>query len=384
MAYAICRVGKIKTTEGLAGSEGHTNRSQNTPNANPARTNERLFGEPGEGLVNLVLEKIGDQTIRKNAVLCVEFLLSASPEFFRPDESSRAGYWELEKLDQWKAANRDWLVERYAKNLIRAELHLDEATPHIHAYVVPLDQKEKLNCRAFLGGRKEMVELQTDYARAMEPLGLERGIQGSRAKHEDIQRYYGRVERTLQRADQVVADVEKMSLDEIKHRLEEAVFLAEQNARLLEQNRVENSTSKSLAAKLERSQKIVKILNERANLLDPNAPKITIGEVAAALGFVQNSDNEKLWVSGEKRIWVDRNMVFDDQKRQIRTVIDLVQWANKMDYPAAVAWMNAKFTPQRTRATVDFLVDQISLSQQLSQKNKGEKTKKKITQIEHG
>lgn len=38
-----------------------------------------------------------------------------------------------------------WLNEKYGNRIVSAILHVDEATPHIHALLVPLDDKGKLN-----------------------------------------------------------------------------------------------------------------------------------------------------------------------------------------------------------------------------------------------
>ena len=72
------------------------------PNAILEVTNVRFIGQPDSpdlpNLETIVRDRIGEQTIRKNGVLCVEMLLTASPEYFRPDNPSRAGYYEPERL----------------------------------------------------------------------------------------------------------------------------------------------------------------------------------------------------------------------------------------------------------------------------------------------
>jgi Plasmid recombination enzyme len=83
-----------------------------------------------------------------------------------------------------------WLEREYGDKIVRAELHLDEATPHIHAFLVPIDEKGQLNCRDFFGQRKKMFALQDSYAQAMKPLGLERGQRESRATHTSVKKYY--------------------------------------------------------------------------------------------------------------------------------------------------------------------------------------------------
>ncbi|AFZ15575.1 plasmid recombination protein (plasmid) [Crinalium epipsammum PCC 9333] len=197
MAYGICRIQKIKSWGDLAGSVYHTTRERETLNADPAVDNIRVIGQPNDpDLATMVLDKIGDQTIRKNAVLAVEMLLSASPEYFRPDEPSSAGVYEQEQLEAWTKKSVDWLKEQYQDRVVSAELHLDESTPHIHAYLVPLDDQGKLNCRALFGGsRHTLSKLQDSYAEAVKPLGLERGIKGSQATYTEVKQYYSDVNR---------------------------------------------------------------------------------------------------------------------------------------------------------------------------------------------
>ncbi|MHC5832999.1 MAG: plasmid recombination protein, partial [Nostoc sp.] len=86
--------------------------------------------------------------------LCTEMFLSASPEYFRPDNPSLSGQWSDERMQQWASASRDWLAQNYGSKCVRAELHLDESTPHIHAYIVPLNEKTgRVSHDAMFGGR---------------------------------------------------------------------------------------------------------------------------------------------------------------------------------------------------------------------------------------
>ncbi len=55
----------------------HTRRERTTPNANLKVENIRLIGERNQQrLSDTVRERIGEPTIRQNAVLCVEMLLT--------------------------------------------------------------------------------------------------------------------------------------------------------------------------------------------------------------------------------------------------------------------------------------------------------------------
>ena len=192
-AYAVLRIKKLKSWGDIAGSDAHNFRERETPNADAERTpdNVTFAGKAEQDSVEAIKAAIGDQNIRKNAVLAVEVLMSASPEYFRPNDEDKAGKYDLARAWEWGETSAQWLRERYGDRVIKAVMHLDEATPHLHATLVPLDDKGKLNCRALFGGsRHTLTELQTDYAKAVEKLGIERGLQGSRAKHQDVAKFY--------------------------------------------------------------------------------------------------------------------------------------------------------------------------------------------------
>ena len=192
-AFTVLRIQKLKSWGAIAGSGKHNQRERETPNADGTRTphNQLLVDSPEKSSVDAIKEAIGDQRIRKNAVLGVEMLLSASPEYFRPSAPEKAGSYDPDRLQSWTQASTNWLEQRYGERIIKATLHLDEATPHMHVLLVPLDDKGKLNCRALFGGtRHTLSNLQTDYAQAVATLGIERGIINSRAEHQKVSQFY--------------------------------------------------------------------------------------------------------------------------------------------------------------------------------------------------
>lgn len=214
--FAVCRVAKLKS-HSLGMASAHNLRTMLVPNADPEKTkfNTRWtrFGSD-ENLVSLVksrLNEIGIDKPRRDAVLAVEVFMSASPEYFRPSDSSQYGEYEQGKLDEWKKCTEKFLRDRYGENLVEMILHVDEGTPHIHAMVVPAVTKTKSKRRtndeiqknipaktytsATLDAKSmfnkfTLVNLQTDYAMAVKELGLERGIHGSKAVHQTIKTFY--------------------------------------------------------------------------------------------------------------------------------------------------------------------------------------------------
>jgi hypothetical protein len=185
----VFRIAKLKSFGEIAAAGSHNLRTRPTPNAAPGGKFVQVVAldEPAHLAVQ---KKIGDQKIRSNAVLAVEAIISASPEYFRPEDPSRAGHWEKDRLDAWRAAVEPWIAENFP-HAISVVLHLDEATPHYQIIDVPLDDKGKLNCRAKFGGTLD--EWQTRAAAPVAHLGIERGIEGSAAKHERVKAYYGAV-----------------------------------------------------------------------------------------------------------------------------------------------------------------------------------------------
>jgi len=185
----VFRVAKLKTWGEIAAAGSHNLRTRPTPNAAPGGKFVQVVALD-ESAHLAVQKKIGTQKIRSNAVLAVEAVLSASPEYFRPDDPSRAGHWEKDRLDAWRAAVEPWIAENFP-HAVSVVLHLDEATPHYQIIDVPLDENGKLNCRAKFGGTLD--EWQTRAAAPVMHLGIERGIEGSAAKHERVKAYYGAV-----------------------------------------------------------------------------------------------------------------------------------------------------------------------------------------------
>jgi hypothetical protein len=194
MAFAILRIQKVKERgrHGLAAVAAHIARTRETSNADPERGIEVLHGlDPEADVMRLLPERR-----RKDATVAVELLLTASPEFFRPENPGAAGNWDEQRMRKWADLNLAWLRDRYGENFTYAALHLDESTPHIQALIVPLSSFGRLSARD-LFGPAQLRQLQTEYARAMGAFGLTRGIFGSKARHESIKKFYSRVNQDM-------------------------------------------------------------------------------------------------------------------------------------------------------------------------------------------
>ena len=203
MAYAICRINKLKANQTSA-VNGHNRREIAVPNSDPNGDHMTLVGE-GKSIPDLVADRIAEAGVRKprkDAVHAVEVMLSASPEYFRPDNPGAWGEYDPTRLDAWLARTTQFLEDRWGDRVVSVDLHLDEATPHVHAVMVPLvDKERKLRgkdeyrsvttlCAKDLFDKQALRDLQTDYHAAVADCGLERGIKGSQAEHGTIKQFY--------------------------------------------------------------------------------------------------------------------------------------------------------------------------------------------------
>jgi hypothetical protein len=331
MPYAIARIAKLKRGN-LAGSASHSARTRVTPNADPSSQNIRFIGsdDPLEKLSDLVLAKIDEhkqkRKIRPDAVYCVELLLTASPEYFRPLDPSRNGHYDEERLKAWLEVNRQWLNQKWGGLIVRGELHLDEATPHIHAYLVPKDDLGQLNCKALFGGREKMRKFQDDYHAAVQHLGLERGIKGSRAQHQDIKDFYQIVNegRDLDKeVDPELLRAKAADRDRAQKKRQEMEQTAKALAKRIQELETENSKLKTQADQLR---------------------DLPLEEVAWHLGLDPAPKGKGSWKGHGHIINIDGSKFYDfSTSRGGGGAIDLVMHIQQCPYKEAIAWLNDQF-----------------------------------------
>ena len=134
------------------------------------------------------------------------------------------------RLDGWCSDNLKWLRETYGeRNLVSAVLHMDEKTPHIHATIVPIVTGERRKarqdeqngkkkyrkkntqdvrlCADDVMARHKLKHYQDTYAQAMSKYGLQRGVDGSLAKHIPTSQYYKEL---VERQDSLQENIENL------------------------------------------------------------------------------------------------------------------------------------------------------------------------------
>ena len=189
MAYAIMRAKKLANMGAVAASMQHCYRERETQNADQERTpdNQHLVAKSTDEAMGKLRDLLPEKR-RKDAVLAVEYVMSASPEWFAKATPEQEKAFFEQSLQ--------WLADKYgADRIVTASIHRDESTPHLSAFVVPLTHDKRLSAKEFIGSRDKMRADQTSYAGYVADLGLERGIEGSKATHQTIQQHYAAVQR---------------------------------------------------------------------------------------------------------------------------------------------------------------------------------------------
>ena len=257
MAFAILRTAKIKTIGNIASSLSHNYRTRETPNADQNRSslNEHSV-ESAQTVKDAIQERLPEKR-RSDAVLCIEHLITASPEWTGWGTSQERDFFDTSKK---------WLEEKYgAQNVVATTIHRDETTPHLVAYVVPLDADTgRLNAKKWLGGRHKLSRMQTDFANEVKNLGLERGIEGSKAEHTTIRDYYKKIE-DLDNVPKVSVDRPEPEFFESKDKYGQRVVesVIEQVNRKVEETRLLANEVKTARKELSEARKTLSELQAR-------------------------------------------------------------------------------------------------------------------------
>ena len=212
MGYAVLHLEKAKGTDSRMSA--HIERTVHPKNADRTRThlNRELVQFP-EGVRNrtqAIAHRVETAGIRRkvgtNQVRAIRVLLTGSNRDMKQIEADG-------RLDDWCNDSLQWLRETYGEqNLVSAVLHMDEKTPHIHATVIPIVTGERRKagqeeqngkkkyrkknpqdvrlCADDVMARHRLKHYQDTYAQAMNKYGLQRGVDGSLARHISTMQYY--------------------------------------------------------------------------------------------------------------------------------------------------------------------------------------------------
>lgn len=180
MSYGIVRIQKYNNSQ-VRGIENHLERRNTTTNPDidksKSKMNYDLTAMKDRTLKSMIKEKLQNVEIkkkRKDVVTMVEMLFTASPEFF---ENMSA-----EEIRQYFQKCYEFAAKKYgAENIIAADVHLDEKTPHMHLELVPIS-KGRLCAKDLFNHKLEELQEQA-HQQVFSHYGLERGDSHRKAKH---------------------------------------------------------------------------------------------------------------------------------------------------------------------------------------------------------
>ena len=225
MGFVVLHMEKAHGSD--SGTTAHIERFIIPKNADPTRThlNRRLIEYPNgvkdrSAAIQQRLEEAGlTRKIGSNQVRAIRINVSGTHEDMKRIE-------EEGRLDEWCADNLKYFADTFGKeNIVAAHLHRDEETPHIHVTLVPIVKGERKRrkreeqtkkryrkkptdtvrlCADDIMTRLKLKSYQDTYAEAMAKYGLQRGIDGSKARHKSTQQYYRDIQKL---ADSLKAEV---------------------------------------------------------------------------------------------------------------------------------------------------------------------------------
>lgn len=225
MGFVVLHMEKAHGSD--SGTTAHIERFIIPKNAAPTRThlNRKLITYPDgikdrSAAIQRRLEEAGlTRKIGNNQVRAIRINVSGTHEAMERIEKEG-------RLDEWCADNIRYFADLFGKeNIVAAHLHRDEETPHIHVTLVPIVKGERKRrkreeqakkryrkkpadtvrlCADDIMTRLKLKSYQDSYAVAMAKYGLQRGIDGSQARHKSTTQYYRDTQRL---ADSLKAEV---------------------------------------------------------------------------------------------------------------------------------------------------------------------------------
>ena len=227
MSYCVARMEKMKS-DNLVGIGNHnqrrfSNHSNKDIDVSKSHLNYDILDKVKsyktdiEGYINA--NKASKRAVRKDAVLVCEWIITSDSGFF--ESMSPA-----DTREYFQTAI-DFFAERYgSKNLMYAQVHLDERTPHMHLGIVPFDKDNKLTAKTMFD-REALQDIQNELPRYMNERGfkVERGRAGSEAKHLTVQEYKD-VQKEIKKQSEVLDGVKK-ELESVKNVTRTKNFLDE-------------------------------------------------------------------------------------------------------------------------------------------------------------
>lgn len=340
--FAILRFEKLKTQGEITAAGSHAMRTRPTANADPARLGQnRILAGTSDPAADM-RAKLGGGPHRKNGVLVIEALLTTSPEWF--DSATK------EAKREWLKQTRAFLADTFgAANLAHVQLHVDESTPHVSAFIIPRDPASgRLNAARWLDGSAKLAKLQDEYAARLKPLGLARGLEGSKASHTTVRQFYGAMSAEVPSPPLPVVPTPPVMLKESTR--QEWAATATKAAQRKAKPKVETLKRQARGAQLaERKAREYQTTSDAMRDAAKAARDLPLQGVAERLGLARDPRDKSKWIDAEGRFALSINEAkWFDHKAQAGKggAIDLTMHVLGTDFKGAVAWLGHNIDAQ--------------------------------------
>lgn len=190
---AVIDIKKYKTNQQIKNIARHNFRIKISRNVNKEKTKQNKFyiGSQDMNVLEELEKKLENcPKFRKDAVKTVNLVFSASHEFFVMSSK--------EKIEDWEKSTQKFIEETFGKdNILYSVVHYDERTPHFHVAIVPI-KDGKLNASYWFDGPEKLRKLHTNYAKAVNHLGIKRGVpNGTKSSQKELEDYYKKVNESV-------------------------------------------------------------------------------------------------------------------------------------------------------------------------------------------
>lgn len=325
MSYAVARMQKMKSGN-LGGAYRHNERifeNHSNKDIDPEKTHlnyeltDRDRSIPYDRQIKQYINdnKISKRALRKDAVLCNEWIITSDKAFFEnmsPDQ-----------IKNFFETAKNFFAERYGNsNIAYAMVHLDESTPHMHLGLVPM-QNGKLSSKSLFGSRDQLKEIQEAFPRYLNEHGynLQRGESDSKKKHLETAEF--KEKQRLLDDIAVLESIQPLQIEEMKKdklvrrtfdgklKMDKATYdrlfhTASQNA--LDNNRLRHENSKlehQLQQSLSKQNNLAKELMKSDHILSENR---TLKSEVDKLKHANKKLNESIKRLGEQLNAVNKKL----------------------------------------------------------------------------
>ena len=209
--FCIARIEKVKSFNTMKVIEGHNGkrrlysednvRSEDTVLNKAYKTKNFTTAKEMFEANKKLYEETHTKKMRKDTVKGLDVVGACSKTSFDKYDADARKIWEKDCLT--------FMQKKFKGQEFEIWFHYDETAPHFHAYV-PMGKDGIFNANPFCGNGEILSKTQDIFAECVSNLGIQRGIKGSKDKHNKIQKFYAeKNEETKQQGEAQIEETKR-------------------------------------------------------------------------------------------------------------------------------------------------------------------------------